>query len=102
MTYCYINAFGDTICEDSGWYKWGRWVVVGVVVALFVLAMIGFLVFSRISARQRVKAGQKPMWGTQWAAPPAYAVNDPHPDAPKRSTETDPDVELPQYGAPPR
>lgn len=45
MTYCYINAFGDTICEDSGWYKWGRWVLVGVAVGLLVLTMIGFLVF---------------------------------------------------------
>ncbi|KAK4635068.1 hypothetical protein CLAFUW4_00084 [Fulvia fulva] len=98
MTYCYTNAFGDTICEDSGWRKWGRWVLLGVTLAFMIAFVAGFVAFSYISSRRRAKAGLRPVYGTGWAAPPPYQVRDPHPEAGKRVSE---ESELPDY-APPR
>lgn len=58
----------DNNGESSGWYGWGRWVLLGVVVAVAVLA---FLVLQMSSCR-RARHGQRPITGTAWMVPPSY------------------------------
>jgi hypothetical protein len=36
---------------------------------VFWLLIIGWLVLGRVSAKKRVRAGQKPIWGTGWLLP---------------------------------
>ena len=48
MPYCYTNALGDTICEDSGWRRWGRWVLVGIALACLMALAAAFVVFSYV------------------------------------------------------
>lgn len=47
MTNCYINDFNDEICHDSGWLLWGRWVVLGsilaVALAIYLIAASAYL-----------------------------------------------------------
>ncbi|KAK4609365.1 hypothetical protein CLAFUW4_14636 [Fulvia fulva] len=72
MTNCYINDFNDEICHDSGWLLWGRWVVLGSILAV---ALAIYLIAACLSARKRHRAGVKPFPGTQWTLavnPPAY------------------------------
>ncbi|EME41968.1 hypothetical protein DOTSEDRAFT_72911 [Dothistroma septosporum NZE10] len=61
---CYNTIYGVQ-CYYSRWDRWGRWVLLGVI--LFVAILIFFL-FSCISSRRRRKVGQKPIMGTGWAA----------------------------------
>lgn len=58
----------DNDGEPSGWYGWGRWVLLGVVVAV---AVIAFLVLQMSSCR-RARHGQRPITGTAWMVPPSY------------------------------
>jgi len=62
---CY-DSYGNYNC-NSGWYQWGRWVLLG---AIIVAAILFFFLFSCISARRRKRMGGRPMYGTGWASAP--------------------------------
>ncbi|KNG45029.1 chitin synthesis regulation congo red resistance rcr protein [Stemphylium lycopersici] len=72
MARCYRNAYGRTVCEDSAWNNWVRWVVLVVVVIGFLLL---FVLCSCLTARRRRKAGRQPFYGTGWAARPGHYNN---------------------------
>jgi hypothetical protein len=36
---CYYN-YGDRRCYNSGWYNWGRWVLLGLIVLFFFLTLL--------------------------------------------------------------
>jgi len=63
---CY-NSYGQAYYCQSGWYSWGRWVVLGIIV--FVAFLIFFLT-SCLSARRRRKLGNRPYYGTGWTGAP--------------------------------
>ncbi|KAJ9628378.1 uncharacterized protein PV06_06601 [Exophiala oligosperma] len=60
---CY-NSFGQAYRCRSGWYSWGRWVALGVI--LFA-ALFFFFLLSCFSARRRRRQGRQPYYGTGWA-----------------------------------
>jgi len=62
---CY-DGNGNYTC-NSGWYEWGRWVLLG---AIIVASLLFFFLFSCLSARRRKRYGARPMYGTGWAAAP--------------------------------
>ncbi|TQV99827.1 aldehyde dehydrogenase [Cordyceps javanica] len=56
--------FRNGYCYRSGWYSWGRWVLVGV---LIFFALV-FLFLCSCCARRRARKGAKPFMGTGWMA----------------------------------
>jgi len=67
MARCYTDYNGYRYCNRSAWNDWVRWVVLVVVVLGFFLL---FVCCSCFTARRRRKAGQRPFYGTGWAARP--------------------------------
>ena len=61
------SYYGDCY---SAWNSWVRWVVFGVVIAIFLLL---FLTCSCMSARRRRAAGLRPYYGTGWTQRAYYA-----------------------------
>ncbi|CAK4034299.1 Hypothetical predicted protein [Lecanosticta acicola] len=59
---CYTNVYGGTYCRST-WDRWGRWVLLGVLVAAAILV---FLISACIMSRRRRKAGKTPLYGTGW------------------------------------
>lgn len=59
------DYYGD---GPSGWYGWGRWVLLGVVVGCAILAFL----FLQMSSCRRARHGQRPITGTAWMVPPSY------------------------------
>ncbi|KAL8740207.1 MAG: hypothetical protein Q9190_007064 [Brigantiaea leucoxantha] len=55
--YCYRNR--------NNWDTWGRWIVVGIIIAG---ALVIALAFACITARRRRRRGLQPYHGTGWAA----------------------------------
>lgn len=51
---------------NSNWYNWGRWVLLGCLIAAAVLIA---LLVSCLNARRRRKHGAQPVYGTAWMAP---------------------------------
>ncbi|KAJ8098005.1 hypothetical protein POJ06DRAFT_26715 [Lipomyces tetrasporus] len=47
----------------SGWYYWGRWILLGVII---VIALLLFWLFICMRNRRRSKSGLPPAYGTQW------------------------------------
>lgn len=60
---CY-NSNGTAYRCYSGWYSWGRWVALGVIIAA---ALLIFFLISCLSARRRRRLGRQPYYGTGWA-----------------------------------
>lgn len=60
---CY-DGYGNAYGCQSGWYNWGRWVVLGIIVVVFFLL---FFICSCLSARRRKRANRVPIYGTGWA-----------------------------------
>ncbi|KZF22408.1 hypothetical protein L228DRAFT_268873 [Xylona heveae TC161] len=62
--YCnnYSYSYGSYNCS-SGWYNWGRWVLLAILIAL---AFLFFFFFSCITSRRRRRAGRQPFYGTAW------------------------------------
>lgn len=59
----------DYVCDSynncwyrSRWHEWGRWVVLGLAIALFFLT----LAYCMITSRRRRRQGVAPMYGTGW------------------------------------
>ncbi|BDD61092.1 hypothetical protein MAP00_006165 [Monascus purpureus] len=79
---CYdYNWFdnGDAYDCSSPWHDWGRWVALGVIVGIAILA--AFIV-AFLNARRRRRLGYQPYPGTSWMAPQApvqYTANPPPP-----------------------
>ncbi|KAK9473582.1 protein RCR2 [Dipodascopsis tothii] len=61
----YWSSNCDYYGNCSGWYYWGRWVLLGAVV-LVALVCMWLFVFAK--NRRRAKAGLPPAYGTQWLA----------------------------------
>ncbi|EMC95931.1 hypothetical protein BAUCODRAFT_34691 [Baudoinia panamericana UAMH 10762] len=40
---CYYNAYGQVVCNNGGWYSWGRWLVLALVI---IGAFLIFFLFS--------------------------------------------------------
>ncbi|KAL2756291.1 hypothetical protein ACRALDRAFT_1063722 [Sodiomyces alcalophilus JCM 7366] len=59
--YYYSNGY----CRRSSWYGWGRWVLTGVLIFVFVLLLC---CLGCCSSRRRKKRGRQPMYGTGWMA----------------------------------
>ncbi|KAF2397988.1 hypothetical protein EJ06DRAFT_532350 [Trichodelitschia bisporula] len=73
---CYSDSYGYRRCSRTGWSNWGRWVVLGLVILVF-LAFVSCLC---LSSRRRRRRGARPMYGTGWMAPgPAPPYNAPNP-----------------------
>jgi hypothetical protein len=53
---------------NSSWVIWGRWVILGVVIAVFIIAML----LMRTYSSRRVRQGKAPVAGTGWMVPPSY------------------------------
>lgn len=51
--------------NNSAWYYWGRWVLAGILVLIFVLVLCAL---GCCSSRRRKKKGAAPMYGTGWMA----------------------------------
>jgi hypothetical protein len=64
-TTCYYDAYGYRRCRSSTWGNWGRWLALGLIVAVAVL----FFVCACITSRRRRKRGARPFYGTGWMAP---------------------------------
>ncbi|RKU40626.1 hypothetical protein DL546_003406 [Coniochaeta pulveracea] len=60
---------------QSGWYRWGRWVVAGIIILAFIVSL---LLLARINSRRRRLRGQHPMYGTGWMAPGINVHNKPN------------------------
>ncbi|ODQ63890.1 hypothetical protein NADFUDRAFT_43538 [Nadsonia fulvescens var. elongata DSM 6958] len=52
------------VYEYSGWYWYGRWILLGVAVFVFFLCLC-----STVVSRRRVNQGRPPIYGTAWALP---------------------------------
>ncbi|KIW04575.1 uncharacterized protein PV09_04325 [Verruconis gallopava] len=77
---CYTTYYGGVRCYNSSWYNWGRWVLLGVIILLFILTLF---CLSWTSRRRRAR-GRRPMYGTGWMsqgplAPPPYQPPPPAP-----------------------
>jgi len=66
---CY-NSYQRQYYYCSNWDRWGRWVLLAVIIAV---ALLVFFLFSCITARRRRKLGYQPYRGTAWTLgrPPA-------------------------------
>ncbi|KAM7207069.1 Chitin synthesis regulation, resistance to Congo red domain containing protein [Rhypophila sp. PSN 637] len=64
--YGWIDSSGR--CHRSSWGWWGRWVLAGAIVLIFILVL---LMLSRRNARARRARGQRPLYGTGFLAGPA-------------------------------
>ncbi|KAK7431118.1 hypothetical protein QQZ08_002399 [Neonectria magnoliae] len=51
-------------CYRSRWNSWGRWLVAGLAIGLFLLVLLSCLAISR----RRRRRGVQPMYGTGWMA----------------------------------
>lgn len=60
--YCY-----DDDC-NSGWYTYGRWVLLGVLVAVAIIALL----LIRWYSSKKVRHGEHPLPMTGWMVPPSY------------------------------
>ncbi|KAF4463102.1 hypothetical protein FALBO_10082 [Fusarium albosuccineum] len=54
-------------CRRSGWSYWGRWVLAGVCILLFIL-ILSCLALRSFTARRRRRRGVQPFYGTGWMA----------------------------------
>lgn len=63
--YFYWGCFENC---NSGWYSYGRWILMGCLIALG----IAMLVFVRWFSGQKVRHGQQPLPMTGWMVPPSY------------------------------
>jgi len=61
---CYDNNGNEYRCNNSGWYNWGRWVALGIIV---LGAFLVFFLFSFWSSRRRRRLGRQPLYGTGWS-----------------------------------
>lgn len=60
---CPPNYYRSGYTCYSSWYWWGRWVLAGVVILVFIICIV--LLGCR-SARRRRSRGLQPMYGTGW------------------------------------
>ncbi|KAF2174251.1 hypothetical protein M409DRAFT_16515 [Zasmidium cellare ATCC 36951] len=68
MVYCNGRYYPyQRYCRSSRWNGWGRWVLLGVIIAFAILV---FILFACFTARRRRRIGRKPFMGTGWAAGP--------------------------------
>jgi len=70
---CGYDSFNNYRCYNTGWSNWGRWIVVGVIILIFLL----FVSCACITSRRRRSRGNAPIRGTGWMstgplAPPPY------------------------------
>ncbi|KAL1306685.1 hypothetical protein AAFC00_005355 [Neodothiora populina] len=75
--YGYNNCYYGN-CTSSRWSSWGRWVLLGCLIAA---AIILFFLFSCLTARRRRRQGYAPYRGTGWALAghgPAQYTSQPH------------------------
>ncbi|KAL9947054.1 hypothetical protein D7B24_002087 [Verticillium nonalfalfae] len=56
----------------SSWYYWGRWVLAGVLVVVFLLILCALGCFS---SRKRRRKGNTPMYGTGWMTNNRWGAN---------------------------
>ncbi|KAI9732819.1 MAG: hypothetical protein M1834_003757 [Cirrosporium novae-zelandiae] len=66
------DMYGNCYQYSSGWYNWGRWVLLAIII---IAAFLFFFLISCLSARRRRRRGAHPYWGTGWAAgstPPGH------------------------------
>ncbi|KAM5351731.1 hypothetical protein ACJ41O_004454 [Fusarium nematophilum] len=62
--YCrYGYVWNGRSCVRSNWSYWGRWVLAGICIFLFILALSCCL-----TARRRRRRGVQPVYGTGWMA----------------------------------
>ncbi|KFH47214.1 hypothetical protein ACRE_018420 [Hapsidospora chrysogenum ATCC 11550] len=59
-------SYGRRYCNRSGWYYWGRWVLAGAALFIFLVLLLSCC----LVARRRRRRGTKPYYGTGWMAPP--------------------------------
>jgi hypothetical protein len=62
---CYRPGYGYYTCS-SRWNSWGRYVLAGAAILLFLIVLLSCLCM----ARRRRKRGHRPYYGTGWMAPP--------------------------------
>ncbi|KAH8884517.1 hypothetical protein GQ53DRAFT_396230 [Thozetella sp. PMI_491] len=62
-------------CYPSAWYGWGRWVLAGVVVVVFIICLASL---ACINSRRRRRQGLAPRYGTGWMAPAPKYENNPN------------------------
>lgn len=62
-----VDQYGYQYQCRTGWYNWGRWVLLGI---LIFGAFFLFFFYSCFNARRRRKAGRQPMYGTGWTTAP--------------------------------
>lgn len=62
--YVTCDRFGR--CRRTAWGGWGRWVAMGIILAVFLFSL---LLFSHMSARRRRQRGLTPLRGTAWVGP---------------------------------
>ena len=36
---CYRTVYGNIRCYNSGWYNWGRWVLLGIIIFFFLVTL---------------------------------------------------------------
>lgn len=60
----YEDAYGNCVRSRGGWYNWGRWIVLAVIV---LAAFFIFFAFACVTARRRRRQGMIPYRGTGWA-----------------------------------
>merc|ERR1711981_286162 len=73
---CYRTVYGGVRCYNSGWYNWGRWLLLGLIIFFFIMTLC---CLSWSSRRKRAR-GARPMYGTGWMsqgplAPPPYQAH---------------------------
>ncbi|ODQ50648.1 hypothetical protein SAICODRAFT_31714 [Saitoella complicata NRRL Y-17804] len=72
---CYSAYYGYYTCNNrSGWNSWGRWVLLGLIVA----AALAFFFASSGLSRRRVRRGRAPVPGFGWSVPPSYFESQQH------------------------
>jgi hypothetical protein len=60
----YWSSSRHRCIRRSGWYFWGRWVVVGVIIVCLLLSLLCCM----RTARRRRRNGAQPYYGTGWLA----------------------------------
>jgi len=63
--YHYSSSTGRCVPDGGSWYDWGRWVLAGIVILVFILTL---LLLAR-NTRRRRRNGIPPLRGTGWMAP---------------------------------
>ena len=38
-TRCYRTVYGGVRCYNSGWYNWGRWLLLGLIIFFFIMTL---------------------------------------------------------------